>query len=393
MSIDDIKTTLCNHINPVKYEVTERANFHNIKRNMQEPVQDFILRIQKQSSFCNFGDQLENQLRDKIVAGINEAEIQKKLLMEHQLTFQKAKEICLTFANVNQAIGNQQQVLWTTKSHKNFNKNVAKKSTIIAQVKNKDSKTDSAKVPSGNCFSCGGKHFRSECKYREATCQFCNNKGHIKKVCKKFLGNKKEYKRTLLITPNSQFTNQPETNDCTAEAYVLQINNNSGSHLNKQYWLDNGKSINLIQDTGSPYSFLPVRIFKEKFPNRHFQNAKVQLFGVTGHPISVLGKTNILLQEGQNIINTEFIIIKEGPCVIGLNALKQFGNSLTLNVSNTPPMKNDLEQLIKKAGSLQGGMKIPAVHLEISTDKEPKFCKARPIAYGLREVVQKNYRN
>ena len=58
----------------------------------------------------------------------------------------------------------------------------------------------SAKVPSGACFSCGGKHFRSECKFRETICHFCNAKGHIKKVCKKALANKQTNK--TFVAPN-----------------------------------------------------------------------------------------------------------------------------------------------------------------------------------------------
>jgi hypothetical protein len=36
----------------------------------------------------------------------------------------------------------------------------------------------------GACFSCGGAHRRSSCKFRDAECYSCGTIGHIKKVCR-----------------------------------------------------------------------------------------------------------------------------------------------------------------------------------------------------------------
>ena len=42
---------------------------------------------------CNFGDFLNNALRDRLVCGLNKESIQRRLLAEADLTFQKACEI------------------------------------------------------------------------------------------------------------------------------------------------------------------------------------------------------------------------------------------------------------------------------------------------------------
>ena len=39
----------------------------------------------------------------------------------------------------------------------------------------------------GNCFSCGGSHFRKDCEYRNARCRQCQKIGHIQAVCRNFV--------------------------------------------------------------------------------------------------------------------------------------------------------------------------------------------------------------
>ena len=42
------------------------------------------------AEFCNYGDKLSEMLRDRIVCGINNEAIQKKLLAEKDLTYERA---------------------------------------------------------------------------------------------------------------------------------------------------------------------------------------------------------------------------------------------------------------------------------------------------------------
>ncbi|VDP91993.1 unnamed protein product [Echinostoma caproni] len=41
---------------------------------------EFILQLNKQASRCNYGDRLEEQMYDRLVAGINNLILQRKLL-------------------------------------------------------------------------------------------------------------------------------------------------------------------------------------------------------------------------------------------------------------------------------------------------------------------------
>ena len=109
-SVNDLKKLLMGHLQPIHFEATERACFHNLIRRGEETLRSFLLRLQHQAAKCNFGAQLKDQLRDRIVAGINDPEIQKRLLRETPLTFDKAKATLETHDDVNTALAGQLHV-------------------------------------------------------------------------------------------------------------------------------------------------------------------------------------------------------------------------------------------------------------------------------------------
>lgn len=90
---DELHQVLQAHLKPKNYFLVERAKFHQMTRSEGESFSKFILRIQQQGARCDFGNQLSDQLRDRLVAGLNHKQEQRKLLAEANLTFERAKEM------------------------------------------------------------------------------------------------------------------------------------------------------------------------------------------------------------------------------------------------------------------------------------------------------------
>ena len=51
--------------------------------------------LRKLSEHCNFGETLPEMLRDRLVCGISDEKIQRRLLAEPSLTLKKSEEIAL----------------------------------------------------------------------------------------------------------------------------------------------------------------------------------------------------------------------------------------------------------------------------------------------------------
>ena len=84
---------LSQHFSPPPSEIVEQTKFHSRFRKPGESVASFVAQLRSLSEHCNFGDTLEVMIRDRLVCGINDDAIQKRLLSEPKLTYKRAVEL------------------------------------------------------------------------------------------------------------------------------------------------------------------------------------------------------------------------------------------------------------------------------------------------------------
>ena len=73
--------------------IAERFHFH--RRNQQNggTISEYIAELRKLALHCEFGDYLDQALRDRLVCGLLSDSIQKRLLAEADLTLTRALSI------------------------------------------------------------------------------------------------------------------------------------------------------------------------------------------------------------------------------------------------------------------------------------------------------------
>ena len=82
------------HFNSTPNEIMERFNFNKRIQKKYESMAEFVVELCKLSKFCNFTE-LDNMLRDRIVCGVMDKGLQKKLFAEHNLTFDRVLELAI----------------------------------------------------------------------------------------------------------------------------------------------------------------------------------------------------------------------------------------------------------------------------------------------------------
>jgi len=75
-------------MNPKTNVVTERFKFKEWRQG-NETIIKFVAVLKKMSEICRFGTHLEDALRDQLVWGIKDQNIQKRLLSEESLNFKR----------------------------------------------------------------------------------------------------------------------------------------------------------------------------------------------------------------------------------------------------------------------------------------------------------------
>ena len=78
----ELCTLLHNHYQPKTKEVAETFKFHRCMQLENETVNTYTTRLRGIADKCNFGRFLSRALRDQLVSGIRNRDIQRKLLEE-----------------------------------------------------------------------------------------------------------------------------------------------------------------------------------------------------------------------------------------------------------------------------------------------------------------------
>ncbi len=148
-SFEELVSLLKNHFNPKTSEIIQGWKFNSRNRRHDESLVEYVAELRKLAQDCNFGDTLTVMLRDRLVCGVNDDSIQRRLLSEDGLTFETAlkKAQAIETANKNMA-----------GLHREKGNRV---STTVFKV---DTEEISNLKGAGMCYRCGGTNHMSKDK-------------------------------------------------------------------------------------------------------------------------------------------------------------------------------------------------------------------------------------
>ena len=177
-SFKSLTETMTKHYDPVPSEIVQRYKFHTRFRQPGETVSTYVSELRSLAEHCNFGATLDLMLRDRLVCGINDDAIQRRLLSEQNLTFDKA----LTTAQGLEAAAKNLRELHHDKKPSGGNGEVHKVARDSGPRKEKrEGQTGVNTV----CYRCGKPgHSPIKCRHRGAKCHSCGKVGHLRSVCR-----------------------------------------------------------------------------------------------------------------------------------------------------------------------------------------------------------------
>ena len=180
-NLSDLIKILNEHFHPIPSEIVERFKFNTRVRCAGETVATFIAELRRLAKYCNFGSTLDQMLRDRIVCGIQDEAIQRKLLAENKLTLTRATEIALAMEAAERDASDLRNVAGDVNKirpqYNSRNVNFKKEEPGFAVEKAADFSSG------GRCYRCGDPHQEEVCRFKNVTCHFCKKPGHIAKVC------------------------------------------------------------------------------------------------------------------------------------------------------------------------------------------------------------------
>ncbi|XP_077791002.1 uncharacterized protein LOC144328980 [Podarcis muralis] len=156
--------------------VALRNAFYAKRQAPGETITGFVTSLHQAARFCNFS-KLENMLRDRLIGGLKDEKLQRRLYAKKDLTFQVALEEPLATEAAEQL----------RVHHKDLANDSGSDREEVHRVQRRTQAAHRPQLPrreGGNCASCGESHERRTCCFRNAECRQCRKLGHIARVCR-----------------------------------------------------------------------------------------------------------------------------------------------------------------------------------------------------------------
>lgn len=437
-----------NHLQPAPNKIMERFKFKNTQQAYNENVADFVANLKNKSVNCNFGTELETNLRDQFVWGLSDDDIKKKLLAEGDIQFKNAVKMALSIemntTNMKELVGRQtNEINYMKKKVKYFqNKPVSNKSeelsTRVERFTSRDTSRDTSRGPISNnyrgkrsgsnvkdfktCFCCGKtNHIAKDCYFKNLFCSRCGKKGHLIAVCKQ--RNNLSF-RTNYVNNSDDMDGQYEDNtgDNNSDDNIEDSDNYFGILFNdfsdeKDIFNNNSTKIKKVDpifvkvevenqkvmfelDTGSNITAISKKFYDQNLSFIKLQLTDVKFKSYNGSIIKPVGvaKTKVCFN-GVNKMLDLYVINDGGPPILGRvwlsslpiqikidDEIKLIQSVKSSNNVNVNAIMSKYQRVFNGKIGLYNKEKIQ-LEFKDSTNMRPIFFRHRPLAFSLRNCV------
>ena len=330
-------------------------------------------------------------LRDRIVCGVSDIRTQRRLLSEKDLKFQQAFDIA---QGMETAVKQAQDLQGQPKSaqvHKLQQKSSFSKTKLkgFAQLK-------------GKCFRCGStQHQADKCSHKEAVCNKCGTKGHLQSVCLKSQQQGKsrsdqQRKPGKGVTHKAHEMQHIDEGDNAVTYDLFSLNGSRDDRYLAQVRVE-GQMLTMEVDTGSAVTIMNEHEFRKNWPEGtlDMDASPDYLKTYTEEPVKVLGKCQVRVEsEGTEAVLPLFIVPGRGSSLLGRNWLRKIRLDwgAIFKISRSAPgvsIATKYSEVFQDGlGEIQGH----EAQIFLKEGATPKFFKARPVPYSVKEKVEEELR-
>lgn len=327
------------YVNPRRNVIFERFIFHQRIQKENEDFAVFLRDIKTLVKTCEFKEQEDEMLRDKIVLGVNSRELQERLLRMADLKLNDAIKTCQAAE-------------------------ISKKQVKSLHVENhidelKDDRNEKLKY---HCKKCNYKHGPRECPAYGKYCKNCKKANHFAVGCR-------STKNQMYNNKNVQEINVEEEDsieDITELFQVHSLNdtvNTVCTHSREDIWTQdveiNNHKINFKLDTGAQVNVLPFKTFKKIVgKDQLLRESRGLLEAFGGEKIKPLGNIKLSCKINNSIGDVEFAVVNKNVMpILGLQVCKKFNLLVKITNSKIDTLKiNSKNEFIKNNNEIFEGL-------------------------------------
>ena len=262
-------------------ETYERYIFNARFQEETENIDVYLAELRKLAKTCNYGTLEDDLIRDRIVIGINNEDIRRKLLEKADLTLEK----CIDTVRSMEIAGQHMQLC----------RKEAKIDRIGLHYKKQE---DGTRQQIKDCSRCGKQHPENRCPAQNSKCNKCHRLGHYEKMCFSKQGKNSQFFQSQRRGKFRRYVNQIESDESEngGENFLGSVKTIICS---KDPWMAEVEledtAINFKLDTGADVTVVPERCVPRKV---QLSATKKRLFGPGKEEVVVKGKFYTTLKRG-----------------------------------------------------------------------------------------------
>ena len=366
--------------------IAQRYAFHQRSQKEGEATAEFVAELRKLSEHCKFEASLDDMMRDRLVCGLRDSRLQRRLLAETDLTFKKAFQMCQA---TELAEKNAQELQTGPKSSQKVGG--ANVMALHADVAGRRHPTPQ------ECYRCKStQHLAKECRFKAANCHACGKQGHIAKACRSKVKNLSKTKGGKKHSQgSSQHAHQLSVEDSQGEeeSYALfKLSSPRAEPIHVTMTMDEAE-VTMEVDTGASISVMSEHTFRDTWKGNgpQLQTSTVRVKTYSGEALEVLGSIVVdVLYEGQRESLQLQIVAGDGPTLLGRDWLLK----LRLNwpaichISDLQTLERVLDRHNAVFKDELGKVEGMTAKIHIDPQASPRFCKPRTVPYALRGRVE-----
>uniref|UniRef100_A0A5S6QNL9 RNA-directed DNA polymerase n=1 Tax=Trichuris muris TaxID=70415 RepID=A0A5S6QNL9_TRIMR len=377
---------------PSSNEILERFHFHSRTQKEGETVSDFVTDLRRLSAKCNFLD-LDNMLRDRLVCGLRDETLQRRLFAEKQLDFAKAFALAQAFEAARRDVN-------AIRSRAPIEISIDRMQ--MSNERQGDGNRQTAPFRRDKCSRCSDNgHDKRQCPFKNARCSYCQRIGHIQRTCYKKLGKQssaskgtgKRHPKAYLLSDDRSAS---DVYDAGTENVSFLFNASEEAALATPptiVWLIvNGKKLPMEIDSGASCTIISEQTYFNVLRGQpKLQRVATTLRTWSAKTLPVLGSAMVSVSRGKEVKRLSLLVVRgAGPSLLGRSWFAPLGISVVYKMQDTAEkdfsakVKNDFAEIfLDGLGKYTG----PTVSLNLLPHAVPKFMKSRPVPFALREKV------
>lgn len=328
-TLEELRAILKEHVQPKESIIARRAKFYTRVQKDGETVTEYVAQLKQIATDCDFGDFLNQVLRDIFVLGLKDTETQKEIRKVKEPTFKKAVEQAL--AREALAGGNLRATAPGSGMH-GMHKIADRRGNGTRQNNmppRQGSGSNRGQYRQANgaahghsplCYRCNkAGHTPKTCKYRDYTCRTCSKKGHLQAACRsKTRRSRADFMHSNELEDDDASTASEGGEDAPTLGLFHMPRRSKATDSIRTEINVSGTKLMMEVDTGSACTIIPMDTYETRFQHIPLAKTKQVLKTYSGDIVPLAGQMQVEVRYGEEASHTLTLLVaavKDQPAI------------------------------------------------------------------------------